>query len=69
MSLFGIPICISYEYYVTFLNTNFPTLVLSDDTIFTTYIIANIAYDLFIVVALCIFYKVIIWFKNEVLDL
>ena len=66
MSLFGIPLCIPYEYYVEFINTNFPTLLLSEDTIYTTFIIANIGYIILIYFFCKILFKFIMKVKEVV---
>ena len=66
MSLFGIPICIPYADYLEFLNTNFPALILSDDGIFITYMMANGLYLFLIYLFIVFCYKFIIWIKNEV---
>lgn len=64
MKLFGIPLYVSYEVVSLFITDNFPTLVLTDDTIFITFILANFMY-LFAVYLFCKLCKfVIITFKN-----
>ena len=43
MNISHIPFYISYDMYVEFINFNFPTLILTDDTLFLGYIFLNIS--------------------------
>lgn len=66
LNLFGIPLYISYDFYLNFLNENFINLILSDDTIYITYIIVNCFYIVFIFFLICILYKFIVTIINKV---
>lgn len=72
MSLFGIPILISYDYYLEFL-LNFNSLpgysmFMDSPMLIPLYIFINIAYLWFMFRVIVPFiYKVVIWFNNCVL--
>ena len=44
MNIFGIPICISYASWTSFVAINFSTLTLTDDTLFMSFLLINFIY-------------------------
>lgn len=67
MSIFGIPLCMSMEYYIEFMTMNFPqysTFVYSDIGLLT-YFIVNFMYIFCIVLFVKFFYKICIFIKNH----
>lgn len=72
MNLFGIPIIISYDYYLEFL-TKFSAyaqydVFINSQMLIPLYIFVNISYLWFIFKVIVPFiYKIVIWFNNCVL--
>ncbi len=48
MTIFGIPLFISYDYLVNFISENFPLLTLTDGNMLTIFFIVNFFYILLI---------------------
>lgn len=44
MNIFGIPFCISYDYWLLVIDTYFSHLNLTNDTVFITYVLTNFIY-------------------------
>ena len=65
MSLFGIPIIIPYDYYISFITTNLPQLAPTNDGLFIGYLLCNFAYLLFIYLFVKIVVKIVIFIKNR----
>lgn len=72
MNLFGIPIIISYDYYLEFL-LNFSefsgyTVFMDSPMLIPLYVFVNIAYLWFMLgIIIPFIYKAVIWFNNCVL--
>lgn len=67
MSIFGIPLFMSMEYYIEFITVhfpNYPTFVSSDLGLFT-YFVINFMYIFCIVLFIKFFYKICIFIKNH----
>lgn len=74
MSLFGIPIIISYDYYLEFLTNNFSSftsyeLLVNSSSLIPLYIFINFLYLWFMFrIVVPFIYKMFIWFNNCFLD-
>ena len=72
MNLFGIPIIISYDYYLEFLLnfSNLPgyTVFMDSPMLIPLYVFINIAYLWFMFgIIIPFIYKIVVWFNNCVL--
>lgn len=65
MSLFGIPIFISFESYKAFILENFTNLTLTDDILFQSWLMTNFMYILFIFIIIYFLLKILIFIKNR----
>lgn len=67
MKIFGIPLFVSYDTVTLFINENFSSLVLSDDTKFLSFILVNFLYIfcVYLFTKLCKF--IIITIKNFII--
>lgn len=64
MSINNIPFYIYWETYVNFVNTNFSSLILSDDSLFLGFIILNCFFIYCIVLLVKIIKFVVLLVKN-----
>lgn len=64
MNISHIPFYIPYQEYLNFIKLNFPTLILSDDTLFLGFIILNISMIFCIFLLIKIIKFVVILGKN-----
>lgn len=65
MSLFGIPIFISFASYKAFILENFTNLTLTDDILFQSWLMTNFMYILFIFIIIYFLLKILIFIKNR----
>lgn len=66
MSLFGIPIFISFSYFKAFISENLPILAnLTDDGLLISWLLANFMYIFFVIIVLALVCKIIIYIKNH----
>lgn len=65
MSLFGIPIFISFTSYKAFILENFTNLTLTDDILFQSWLMTNFMYILFIFIIIYFLLKILIFIKNR----
>lgn len=66
MSLFGIPIFISFAYYKAFIIENLPILTnITDDGLFIGFLLVNLIYIICIGLFLVLLCKFLIYVKNH----
>lgn len=65
MSLFGIPVFISFTSYKAFILENFTNLTLTDDILFQSWLMTNFMYILFIFIIIYFLLKILIFIKNR----
>lgn len=66
MTIFGIPLFISYDYILNFINTNLSFLTINDDTLLICFILVNFFYILLVIKVIRLIFFIIDFILNRI---